>query len=1068
MAALALAAAVPLTGLSLGIAPAGALAEGTAPAPAVYLNFDGDTKDSSGNGLDFAAQGSGSLEYITGVSGKALKFTGKSYLKASKALSFGTGDYSFSFWIQDFGTPQFTYVMGNQDYGVGEKYRGTGLMYASADHLYLAMGDGSSAYAKTNQSPTEKNAWVHVAYVVDRDGGIQLYKNGELLETAAIPENKRGETVDSDQIFQIGAGGTSWMENNHFALDEVALYASALSAADVKAAYEKTAYLAQDYACRLDFESNTADSSDNGFDFTGKGTALTYEKGVNGGTAARFTGGSYLQASKTLALGTGDYSFSFWIKDDGTPKFTYILGNQDYGIGEKAKGTGVMYSGLDHMYMALGDGSSPYAKTNQSPVDAGKWTHIVYAVDKDGGIKLYKNGELLETAAIPADKQSASADSGLPFLIGGGNNWHVGANNFALDDVRIYRRALGDKEAQALAYREKAENAGQISFAASAQTIDELRGFVAELQSDLDEPNFADVTWTSSKPDIAMVQTYEAYPQAAAIHGLKAGTAVVTATDSKTGNKAEITVTVKPVTVDESKLQVFFGDLHAHTGVSDGAGDPDNDAWYESRGFDTYWTENRRSTPADAFKHAAEKGNADFLMITDHHYGPHGGGKLSTQDYLDGMAAAEKYTSDDFLAMIGFEASGYFGHMNVFGGTYDQMFTYPAGSADSLDNVVFTKEDHGNAAKEKALWDGMQQFYDVLAASPTLLAQWNHPKDLWNNVWDFDDFGHYSEAVDKVLNTYEIINFLSIQDTKVGHFEEGYIKALDAGWHVSPTGNSDIHQGCWITGYETRTAVLTDELTETKIYDAIRKHRTYATDDSNLLIDYKVNGQVLGSELDGGTNTFHFQIAVSDPDTTVAEDKLKTIEIVSDGGKVVKAFDVNGYSANIDVTLTSATATYFYVRVKDSEEKIKNADYVAYTAPIWTGLTPSEDAAADEAKAAAVSEKIDAIGTVTLDSRDRIAQARAAYDALTDAQKKLVGNYAVLTAAEAAYQALADASDPQPNPGPSPDSSDASEPSGDGGDTPVIPPTGVTLAAGAVVLLASSAAAAVVVRKRKK
>ena len=178
---------------------------------------------------------------------------------------------------------------------------------------------------------------------------------------------------------------------------------------------------------------------------------------------------------------------------------------------------------------------------------------IVYAVDKDGGIKLYKNGELLETAAIPADKQSASADSGLPFLIGGGNNWHVGANNFALDDVRIYRRALGDKEAQALAYREKAENAGQISFAASAQTIDELRGFVAELQSDLDEPNFAGVTWTSSKPDIAMVQTYEAYPQAAAIHGLKAGTAVVTATDSKTGNKAEITVTVKPVTVDESK-----------------------------------------------------------------------------------------------------------------------------------------------------------------------------------------------------------------------------------------------------------------------------------------------------------------------------------------------------------------------------------------------------------------------------------------------------------------------------------------------------------------------------------
>lgn len=163
-----------------------------------------------------------------------------------------------------------------------------------------------------------------------------------------------------------------------------------------------------------------------------------------------------------------------------------------------------------------------------------------------------------------------------------------------------------------MAYREKAENAGQISFAASAQTIDELRGFVAELQSDLDEPNFAGVTWTSSKPDIAMVQTYEAYPQAAAIHGLKAGTAVVTATDSKTGNKAEITVTVKPVTVDESKLRVFFGDLHAHTGVSDGAGDPDNDAWYESRGFDTYWTGEPPLHPADCLKHARRKATPIF------------------------------------------------------------------------------------------------------------------------------------------------------------------------------------------------------------------------------------------------------------------------------------------------------------------------------------------------------------------------------------------------------------------------------------------------------------------------
>lgn len=60
----------------------------------------------------------------------------------------------------------------------------------------------------------------------------------------------------------------------------------------------------------------------------------------------------------------------------------------------------------------------------------------------------------------------------------------------------------------------------------------------------------------------------------------------------------------------------------------------------------------------------------------------------------------------------------------------------------------------------------------------------------------------------------------------------------------------------------------------------------------------------------------------------------------------------------------------------------------------------------DRAAANAVGELIDAIGTVTENSGDRIAAARAAYDALTDTQKKLVTNYARLTGAEIEYAKL--------------------------------------------------------------
>ncbi|MCD7756433.1 MAG: PQQ-binding-like beta-propeller repeat protein, partial [Firmicutes bacterium] len=64
-------------------------------------------------------------------------------------------------------------------------------------------------------------------------------------------------------------------------------------------------------------------------------------------------------------------------------------------------------------------------------------------------------------------------------------------------------------------------------------------------------------------------------------------------------------------------------------------------------------------------------------------------------------------------------------------------------------------------------------------------------------------------------------------------------------------------------------------------------------------------------------------------------------------------------------------------------------------------------AAANQAAADAVMEAIDAIGTVTLDSKEAIDAAREAYEALTEEQKELVTNLDTLIAAEEAYAALA-------------------------------------------------------------
>lgn len=71
-----------------------------------------------------------------------------------------------------------------------------------------------------------------------------------------------------------------------------------------------------------------------------------------------------------------------------------------------------------------------------------------------------------------------------------------------------------------------------------------------------------------------------------------------------------------------------------------------------------------------------------------------------------------------------------------------------------------------------------------------------------------------------------------------------------------------------------------------------------------------------------------------------------------------------------------------------------------------TTLAALQKEAADRAAADAVEALIDAIGDVTLEKEGQINAAREAYNALTSDQKRLVENFAVLTAAEAQLSVL--------------------------------------------------------------
>ena len=127
----------------------------------------------------------------------------------------------------------------------------------------------------------------------------------------------------------------------------------------------------------------------------------------------------------------------------------------------------------------------------------------------------------------------------------------------------------------------------------------------------------------------------------------------------------------------------------------------------------------------------------------------------------------------------------------------------------------------------------------------------------------------------------------------------------------------------------------------------------------------------------------------------------------------------------------------------DSEEAIKAARgaYDALTeeqkAQVgnYQTLLDAEAKLADLQAADAVEKLIDAMGTVTLDSEEAIKAARDAYDALTEEQKELVGNYQTLLDAEAKLAQLKkDAEKPSQPEQPAKPGEDANKPAtGDAG-----------------------------------
>ena len=236
---------------------------------------------------------------------------------------------------------------------------------------------------------------------------------------------------------------------------------------------------------------------------------------------------------------------------------------------------------------------------------------------------------------------------------------------------------------------------------------------------------------------------------------------------------------------DGSVMNLYSGELHAHTGDSDG-----------------------KETVKEAYAYARDVAKLDFFSVTDH-----------SNSFQNAVYQNKHQTNADnynepgkFVALFGFEQTynnaTYYGHLN--------SINY---------NTLTTRSTL------------LEDYYAKMTTKDGAIVMFNHPGYKWGN---FCEYEFWSEEYDSVVNLAEI---------KGKSYDGEYALCLTKGWHVSPLYNEDNHSANWGNAYEYCGYALAPSLTRQNIVEAFQKNRTYTTTDKTLKIYYKINDEWMGSRI---------------------------------------------------------------------------------------------------------------------------------------------------------------------------------------------------------------------------
>ncbi|MCC3375441.1 S-layer homology domain-containing protein [Cohnella sp. REN36] len=445
---------------------------------------------------------------------------------------------------------------------------------------------------------------------------------------------------------------------------------------------------------------------------------------------------------------------------------------------------------------------------------------------------------------------------------------------------------------------------------------DEIETMHPEISAAYEDPSGVDVSKTTLKLDdkdyTAKAVVTESSVKLTLTPADDLGVGVHTVTVSvqdKLGNPSVKTWTFK-VAERFTGGNHYYGTTHNHTNIShDASGNPE-----------------------DALK-AAQYYGYDWFAFSDHSHDidsslvgtdtvEHKGMPERTggSDWQLTKNLASQYTKNgDFVVFPAFEmTSTTWGHSNVFG----------------TDNFIDRKQDGGK-------YQDLKSYYAWVLTYDNIVAQFNHPGMSANA---FDNFIPYDKNVDKLFTMLEVGNgsgkysYVNVQDK--------FFNALDLGWHIAPTYGEDNHDATWGQTNK-RTVIVSKDLSQESLLEAMRKMRVYFTEDPNAKLDATANGWYMGSTVDSKTLNFDIRFSddvleeKTDPKygylKTPSDDRVAKAELITNGGTVVDTYVPKSSETSFRWTPTTTVMggqQWFVVRITQAD-----GDRI-YSAPFWSPEVP--------------------------------------------------------------------------------------------------------------------------------